>query len=85
MTLYLARLFPFPPSRIEEFRAGFREALSGFSRDLVLVSDEVGLGPVPENAETRLFREALGIANQAAAAAADSVFWVTAGIATRIK
>ncbi len=52
---------------------------------LILVSDEVGLGVVPESAEGRRFRDLLGQVNQRAAAAAEEVHLCIAGIAQRIK
>jgi adenosylcobinamide kinase / adenosylcobinamide-phosphate guanylyltransferase len=52
---------------------------------VILVSDEVGLGVVPENAEGRRFRDLLGLINQHAAAAAEEVHLCVAGIAHRIK
>ncbi len=52
---------------------------------VILVSDEVGLGVVPESAEGRRFRDLLGLVNQRAAAAAEEVHLCVAGIAQRIK
>jgi adenosylcobinamide kinase/adenosylcobinamide-phosphate guanylyltransferase len=52
---------------------------------LVLVSDEVGLGVVPESEAGRNFRDALGLVNQRAAAAAEEVHLCVAGIGKRIK
>ncbi len=52
---------------------------------VVVVSNEVGLGLVPGNALGRAFRDALGRLNQAAAARADEVHFLVAGIPTRIK
>ena len=57
----------------------------GLAASLVLVSDEVGLGVVPESAEGRGFRDALGLVNGRAAAAAAEVHLCVAGIAVRIK
>jgi adenosylcobinamide kinase/adenosylcobinamide-phosphate guanylyltransferase len=51
----------------------------------VLVSDEVGLGVVPEFEEGRRFRDALGLVNQRAAAAAEEVHLCVAGVGVRIK
>ena len=51
----------------------------------VLVSDEVGLGVVPESAAGRRFRDALGLVNQRAAAAAEEVHLCVAGLALRVK
>ncbi len=52
---------------------------------LILVSDEVGLGVVPESDAGRRFREVLGLVNQRAAAVAEEVHLCVAGIGVRIK
>jgi adenosylcobinamide kinase/adenosylcobinamide-phosphate guanylyltransferase len=51
----------------------------------ILVSDEVGLGVVPEREVGRKFRDALGQVNQRAAAAAAEVHLCVAGVGLRIK
>lgn len=60
-------------------------ALSACHATVILVASETGLGIVPENKLSRRFRDANGRLNQAVAALADDVFFVTAGIALRIK
>ena len=52
---------------------------------LLLVSNEVGMGIVPETALGRRFRDEAGRLNQAVAAAADEVLLVAAGLAVRMK
>jgi adenosylcobinamide kinase/adenosylcobinamide-phosphate guanylyltransferase len=52
---------------------------------VILVSNEVGCGIVPENKLARLFRDIMGIANQKVAGCADRVIWMTAGIPVKIK
>ena len=52
---------------------------------VVLVSNEVGTGIVPENRLARLFRDTAGSINQAVADAADIVFWMVAGIPVKVK
>lgn len=47
--------------------------------DVVVVSDEVGLGVHPSSEAGRVFRDRLGELNQAVAAAADRVLLVVAG------
>ena len=52
---------------------------------VILVSNEVGTGIVPENRLARLFRDAAGFTNQRVAAHADRVFWMVAGIPVQVK
>jgi len=47
--------------------------------DVVLVTNEVGLGVVPSHRSGRLFRDLLGLVNQRLAAACDEVHLVVAG------
>jgi adenosylcobinamide kinase/adenosylcobinamide-phosphate guanylyltransferase len=53
--------------------------------DLILVSNEVGLGIVPENALARAFRDALGRVNTYVAQRADRVYWMVAGLRLEVK
>lgn len=55
------------------------------SAPLVLVSNEVGCGIVPENRLARHFRDLAGEANQRLAAAADEAYLVAAGLPLRLK
>ena len=69
---------------LEEFER-FVVLADALREPVIMVSDEVGLGVVPESAEGRLFRDLLGLVNQHAAAAAEEVHLCVAGIAQRIK
>jgi adenosyl cobinamide kinase/adenosyl cobinamide phosphate guanylyltransferase len=51
----------------------------------IVVSNEVGLGLVPDNALGRLYRDLLGYANQALARQADAVYFMVAGLPIDIK
>ena len=53
--------------------------------DAILVSSEVGLSLVPPNPLGRRFQDLLGLVNQKAAAAADRVYLVVAGIPLEVK
>jgi adenosylcobinamide kinase/adenosylcobinamide-phosphate guanylyltransferase len=60
-------------------------ALPKISAPIVFVSNEVGLGIVPDNALARAFRDEAGRANQAVAAAADRVYFIAAGLPLVMK
>jgi adenosyl cobinamide kinase/adenosyl cobinamide phosphate guanylyltransferase len=53
--------------------------------DLLVVSNEVGLGIVPADPLSRLYRDVLGRANQTVAAAATRVYLVVAGLALELR
>lgn len=53
--------------------------------DVIIISNEVGLGIVPENKLARDFRDISGRINQIVAANADKVFFMAAGLPLRIK
>jgi adenosylcobinamide kinase / adenosylcobinamide-phosphate guanylyltransferase len=65
----------------DDFLASLRTA----TNEVIIVSNEVGTGLVPEHAASRLFRDEHGRLNQMVAAACDEVFLVTAGLALRLK
>lgn len=53
--------------------------------EIVIVTNEVGLGIVPENAFTRWFRDMFGRVNQYLGKEADTAFLVIAGIPMKLK
>ena len=61
------------------------ESLRAQKSPVVLVTNEVGLGIVPDNALARQYRDAAGVMNQMIAAAADEVEFVVAGLPVRVK
>ena len=66
-------------------RARVVEALTDASGPILLVSNEVGLGIVPDNPMARRFRDIAGTINQAIAAAASEVVFVAAGLPLPLK
>jgi adenosylcobinamide kinase/adenosylcobinamide-phosphate guanylyltransferase len=52
---------------------------------LILVSNEVGMGIVPDNALARQFRDLAGEANEILAAAADEVYVMFSGLPMKLK
>ncbi len=61
------------------------DALAQARGPVVLVSNEVGLGIVPDNALGRRFRDAQGVLNQRIAARADRVVLMVAGLPLVVK
>jgi adenosylcobinamide kinase / adenosylcobinamide-phosphate guanylyltransferase len=53
--------------------------------EVILVTNEVGCGIVPDNALARRFRDAAGRLNQLAAERASEVHWMIFGIGLRLK
>ncbi len=61
------------------------KAINAHSVHWILVSNEVGMGIVPDTLMGRVFRDIQGRANQQLAAMADDVYLLTAGIPIKIK
>ena len=72
-------------SDLEAEMAALHAALHARQGPVCVVSNEVGLGIVPENALARRFRDAAGDLNQRLAAAADRVIFVAAGLELQLK
>lgn len=68
-------------SRIDALMA----VLQGPPCDVILVSNEVGMGIVPENAMARRFRDIAGTINQKVAAVASEAWLLCSGIPVRLK
>ena len=62
-----------------------RAALQARQAPTVIVSNEVGLGIVPDNALARAFRDAAGVLHQQVAAQADRVLFMVAGLPMVVK
>ncbi len=64
---------------------GFLKALDQVSCDLILVTNEVGWGIVPENPMARAYRDILGLLNRRIAEKADHVYLLCCGIPLMLK
>ena len=67
-------------ARVSAGVADLLAALAETGATMIAVSNEVGLGVVPEYPLARLYRDQLGWANQRLAAAADRVYFLVAGL-----
>jgi len=87
LTLWISNLFleSDDQEKITAHITKLTQALEAAQCPVVLVSNEVGTGIVPENNLARRFRDAAGFANQRVAACADRVMWMVAGIPVSIK
>jgi len=84
LTLWLANLMDAgldPELEAERLAATFAAARG----PAIFVSNEVGLGIVPDNALARAFRDAAGRLNQRIAAAAQRVVFLAAGLPLALK
>lgn len=72
-------------ARVEAEIGELLAAWRGAEYHLIVVSNEVGMGLVPPYPQGRIYRDALGRANQQLAQAATEVVLMVAGLAWRLK
>lgn len=70
---------------VRNISQGFLTTLKSQHRSVICVSNEAGLGVVPETRLGRTFRDLLGRVNQQFAEAADEVYLLVAGLPLRVK
>ncbi len=84
LTLWLSNLI-MNNMDIEEEINTFVCSLSAIHCPLYIVSNEVGMGIVPENEIARRFRDMAGMLNQEVAEKADEVYMMVSGIPVKLK
>jgi adenosylcobinamide kinase/adenosylcobinamide-phosphate guanylyltransferase len=76
-------------SRIEtevlEFFSYLIKKLKSSSMDIIIISNEIGLGVVPAFPLGRVFRDLMGVVNKELASSADEAYLFIAGIKQRLK
>jgi len=82
LTLWLSNI---GPSNVDRETTKLLEASLASPAQLILVTNEVGCGIVPDNPVARRFRDDAGSLNQRVAAAASEVYWMVFGCAMRVK
>ena len=61
------------------------DTVAAMTTPVIIVSNEVGMGIVPENRLARVFRDVAGEANQITALTADEAWLVASGLPLRLK
>jgi adenosylcobinamide kinase/adenosylcobinamide-phosphate guanylyltransferase len=84
LTLWISNLL-FAGRDVVGEAAAFLAAAAASRGTVILVTNEVGCGIVPENEVARRFRDLAGNVNQRAAAAASEAWWMAFGIPLRLK
>ena len=84
LTLWLTNLM-LAEHDVEPAANKLEATLSELHTPVILVSNETGLGIVPDNALARRFRDAQGLLNQQMARACETVVFVAAGLPLTLK
>lgn len=94
LTLYTSNLMLSPAASEERERrhdyvmdeiTKLLDAAIAVDKTIIFVTNEVGMGIVPDNAMAREYRDLAGLVNQKVAAQADEVYLVVSGLAVEIK
>lgn len=86
LTLFLSNwLLRSDERTLQEVTERFLATVRSQTQTVICVSNEVGLGLVPETPLGRTFRDLLGRVNQQFAEAADEVYLLVAGLPLRLK
>ena len=86
LTLWITNLLLFQDGNsLEKNREDFLKYLKNTKNDIIIVSNETGLGIMPLGELTRKFGDEAGITNQAVAALCDRVILTVAGLPLVLK
>jgi adenosylcobinamide kinase / adenosylcobinamide-phosphate guanylyltransferase len=94
LTMYLSNLYfkyeqtskaEALPQLIDGEMTHLAEVITSSAANLIIVTNEVGWGIIPDNPLARVFRDLAGLSNQQIAAVCDEVYLVVSGIPMEIK
>ena len=88
LTLWMSNLlcgYTDQEEKISEIIEHFFLSIDEFKGTVIIVSNEVGAGIVPDNRLARIYRDQLGLLNQRMAVRADEVYVLISGIPVKIK
>ncbi len=72
-------------AEVESFFNNFLDRLKKSNLNVIIVSNEIGLGVVPAFPLGRVFRDLMGVVNRELAEIADEVYFFVAGLKQRLK
>jgi adenosylcobinamide kinase/adenosylcobinamide-phosphate guanylyltransferase len=84
LTLWISNLI-FAERDVMVEAAAFLQSAAASPATVIVVTNEVGCGIVPDNELSRRFRDLAGSVNQQAASAAAEAWWMAFGIPVRLK
>ena len=88
LTLWMSNLlgkYPDQEERVTEIIDDFFSYIGEFKGTLIVVSNELGMGIVPDNKLARIYRDQLGLLNQRMAERAEKVYVLFSGIPLEVK
>ena len=85
LTLWLSNVMLSFGHDVDTETDGVLQAVRGSPATIVLVTNEVGCGIVPESTLGRDYRDRAGVLNQRVAAVSEEVYWMVFGQPLRVK
>lgn len=85
LTIYISNLLMNNDENVKEKIDSVIACLKNSKSTAIIVSNEVGMGIVPDNEISRVFRDESGIANQKFTKESDEAYMMVSGIPIRIK
>jgi adenosylcobinamide kinase/adenosylcobinamide-phosphate guanylyltransferase len=88
LTLWMSNIlgkYPDHDEKVVEIIDDFFLCLSEFEGALIVISNEVGMGIVPDNKLARIYSDRLGLLNQRMAERAEKVYVLFSGIPVEVK
>jgi adenosylcobinamide kinase/adenosylcobinamide-phosphate guanylyltransferase len=88
LTLWMSNLlgrYPEQEAETTEIIADFFSCVEEFEGTIIVVSNEVGMGIIPDNKPARIYSERLGLLNRMTAGRAERVYVLFSGIPVELK
>ena len=85
LTMWLTNLLLTNRKTFKKELSGFLKSINDFNNDLILISNETGMGIVPDDPLSRSFRDEIGFLHQALAKKCDNVLFIIAGLPHTLK